>query len=117
MIEVCSVGAVPENGTPVVHTVGGREVVVVRWNDKFYAVRNSCPHQLASFAAGGVHGLIRAGRTFGEIDVDDTVPVIRCPLHHWEYRMTDGRCLVDRRLRVKGYRLVVEGDTIYADMG
>jgi nitrite reductase/ring-hydroxylating ferredoxin subunit len=101
--------------TPVVVSVHGRQIVVVRCSeDEFYAVRNVCPHQTASFAAGWVTPELRAD-TPEEIRFDDRVPVLHCPRHTWGYRLTDGVSTADPSLRVRTFPTSCEGGRVLVD--
>jgi len=99
--------------TPV--EVEGRSVVLVRWRDRVFAVRNICPHQAASFAGGFVHSGLTgaAGPTAVDFVVDDDEPVLQCPRHHWEFRPRDGSCVADPRFRVRSYETVVEDGRVF----
>jgi nitrite reductase/ring-hydroxylating ferredoxin subunit len=101
---------------PVVVSVDGRQIAVVRrGEDEFYAIRNVCPHQMASFASGWVHGDFRAN-TPDEIRFDETLPVMRCPRHQWGYRLTDGRSTVDPTLRIRTFSTSCKGGRVLVDM-
>ena len=112
----------------------GREIVLVRWRGKVYAVRNICPHQSASFETGRVHPQLTC--TFGEpveptpgrsgggtpsmrgawdFSVDDAVPLMQCPWHKWEFRLTDGRCATDQRFRVRAYVTHIEHGRVFVE--
>jgi nitrite reductase (NADH) small subunit len=105
-----------DEGTPTVRKAGGREVVLVRWRDRVFALRNVCPHQTQSFAGGVIYGRIDPGDAPGVFRVDNDVPVIACPWHHWEYDLETGRCPVDARVRVRAYTTVVQGDRVLIEM-
>ncbi len=113
----------------VVTTVraGGREVILVRWNSGVYSLRNICPHQSASFSAGWARpSIVRclpdapaetstSARQW-DLDVDENQPVVRCPWHKWEFRLSDGICVTDSRFRVRAYTTTVEDGKVFLDM-
>jgi 3-phenylpropionate/trans-cinnamate dioxygenase ferredoxin subunit len=101
---------------PVIVSPAGRQIVVVQYEaETFYAIRNVCPHQLASFADGWVMPDIRAA-SYDEIWLDTDVPVIRCPRHFFTYRLTDGVCRSDPRWRIRTFPVVCEGGRVLIDL-
>jgi nitrite reductase/ring-hydroxylating ferredoxin subunit len=117
---------------PTTVTAGGREMILVRWREDVFALRNICPHQSASFAAGRAQRCL-TGVTMGDdrdgasaqepplrafdFTADETMPVILCPWHKWEFRLTDGHCSTDSRFRVRSYTTHVEDGTVFVDVG
>jgi 3-phenylpropionate/trans-cinnamate dioxygenase ferredoxin subunit len=100
---------------PVIVAVDGRQIVIVRHGEtEFYAVRNVCPHQTASFAAGWVKPELRFG-TSDEIRFDDCVPVLHCPRHSWGYRLTDGISTADPSLRIRTFATACEHGRVLVD--
>jgi nitrite reductase/ring-hydroxylating ferredoxin subunit len=106
-----------EEGKPLVRKVGGRDVVLVRWRGEVYALRDVCPHQSASFLFGTVHDLVTGDAALGELAVDRSDPVIKCPWHAWQFRLRTGECLVDPALRTRTYAVTVRDGTVLLDMG
>jgi nitrite reductase/ring-hydroxylating ferredoxin subunit len=77
--------------TITVRQVGAWEVGIVRWGEMVYAVRNVCPHQGAPICLGRVGPKIVAPpRTVGAMEIDETVPVLACGWHGWEFDVRDG---------------------------
>jgi nitrite reductase/ring-hydroxylating ferredoxin subunit/quinol monooxygenase YgiN len=87
----------------------------------YYALRNLCPHKLGPLCTGRVSGRVEASAppsTYHHVlDVERDGEIIRCPWHLWEFDITTGACLVDSRMRVKTYPVVVEDEhvVVYAD--
>lgn len=104
-------------GTPTVCHVEGRELVLVRWRDEIFALRNICPHQSLPLARGRVHSSLRSASPSGELQADDTEPLLQCPVHAWNYSLRTGRCVVDPRLRVKTYPATVKDGRVFVDDG
>ena len=83
---------------------------------QFYAMRNLCPHRFGPLCVGQVSGRVVAAGP--PSDAHEALPfeqegeVIRCPWHLWEFDIRTGQCLVDPRVRVKTYPVLIEGDTI-----
>jgi nitrite reductase/ring-hydroxylating ferredoxin subunit len=116
LVDVASVEDL-EEGKPKVVSVGRREVVLVQWRGRVFALRNVCPHQTQSFAGGLVAGRIDHGDAPGRIVIRDDKPVLCCPWHHWEYELESGRCPIDERVRVRAYDTVVEADRVLIEIG
>jgi nitrite reductase/ring-hydroxylating ferredoxin subunit len=86
---------------------------VVRTAQGFYALRNRCPHQAGPICAGKVTGTMLPSRPH-EDRYDASTPVIRCPLHRWEFRLTDGRSTsAITRKRLVTYGVEIEDGAVY----
>jgi 3-phenylpropionate/trans-cinnamate dioxygenase ferredoxin subunit len=87
----------------------------------YHALRNLCPHKAGPLCTGRVSGRVVAVRppTVADagLDLVREGEIIRCPWHLWEFDILTGKCLVDPKVRVKTYPVVVEnGDVVvYAD--
>jgi nitrite reductase/ring-hydroxylating ferredoxin subunit len=106
-----------EEAKPFSVNVRGREIILVRWNDSFFAVRNICAHQSAMLSYGWVQPELVQGDSFYEIDILEDTPVVRCPWHAFRFRLEDGHCVADPKLRIRSYRVVVENERVYVDFG
>jgi nitrite reductase/ring-hydroxylating ferredoxin subunit len=97
-------------GERKVITVRRREIVVVNDGGQVYAMFNRCPHQQAPMVSGRIAGT--GGPTpVGTFSFDNDRRVLRCPWHHYEFDLADGRCLADpARYRIATYELHEEGD-------
>ena len=84
-------------GSAVAVQAGYRVIAVFRLGEKFFAVNNTCPHKGASLCDG-------------EIVMEDKV--VRCPWHHWNWRLADGTLESDPRQRLRTYEVAVEGDEV-----
>jgi nitrite reductase/ring-hydroxylating ferredoxin subunit len=103
-------------GSPVIVKVGGRELALVRMGETVYAVRNVCPHQTQSFAGGRAQSRVEGASTIGELDLLEDDPALACPWHGFEFRLRDGRCLVNPSLRVRTYPVEVRDGRVYVDL-
>lgn len=56
--------------------VDGQPICLVRIGDQVYALDDRCPHAGASLSRGYVEG-----------------DVVRCRIHHWGFRLSDGACV------------------------
>jgi nitrite reductase/ring-hydroxylating ferredoxin subunit len=100
-----------EHAVPRIFVVGDREIGVVRWGDRFFALRNHCPDQGGPLCAGAVRQPLSADLAQNHVDLklDDSPPVIACPWHHYEFDLDTGQELRGGR-RAITYRVqVVEG--------
>src|SRR5947209_14718373 len=109
--EVGSLEDLPD-GRPAIAKVAGREVALIRVGDQVYAVRNVCPHQTQSFQGGRAQVRVEGASEIGEMEILDD-PVLRCPWHGWEFRLEDGQCLVDPKLRVRTYGVAVRDGRVF----
>lgn len=115
-VDVAATEDLPAVG-PLVVKVDKREIVLVRWNDEVYALRNVCPHQHQSFADGVVRGQF-GSTAVGEIEADQKGrAIIACPWHRWQFDLVSGRCLADESYRVRSYATRVEDGRILVDIG
>ena len=102
----------PERGfAPGSHrivTVGGRSIGVFRIGDRFYAIRNRCPHQGAPLCLGRVLGDAIA-KVPGDVEVSRSVLLLACPWHGWEYDLETGQSFMGAsEPRVRSYGVQVE---------
>lgn len=107
---------VVRQGTPVVVRAGDRELVLARWNDRIYAVRNVCPHQSQSFESGLVRDDLTSDAV-GDISALDDRPVLVCPFHRWQYDLNSGRCTTDPSYRIRTYGVTVKDGRVLVDLG
>ena len=75
---------------------------------KFYALRNSCPHQNAPLCLGRVQGTTLALGPFEYVYGREN-EIIKCPWHGWEFEIATGRSVFNpHKVRVKTYAVTVE---------
>ena len=113
------VGAVAdfEESDRVIVTIDRREVGVMKVNGNLFAFVNRCPHQGGPVCEGLVIGQVKtlltaeqrdAGRTF-----DESSPNLVCPWHGWEFDLSTGECIADRRLKLRPVPIKVDDDSVY----
>lgn len=115
----CDIGTVSEfaPGTPYCIEVAGRRLVVVRNGDRFYALRDTCPHQGAPLSAGSVQGTTLKRDVGDPIAFGRVGEILRCPWHGWEFDLKTGRSLIDPdKIRVRAYPVRVEGDRVIVEI-
>ena len=79
-----------ENGGRKIVDVNGKSIGVFRIDDRFYALRNRCPHQFGPLCMGTLAP--RAiSRGPGDVRLDSGPPLLACPWHGWEYDIATGQ--------------------------
>ena len=95
-------------------TADGREILLARVGDRFYAVDNTCPHMGGNLSQGKLEGTI-----------------VTCPLHGSQFDLSDGHVIrwtnfpglvsavakIFKKPRpLKTYAVKLEGDTILIEV-
>ncbi len=110
--------------------VGGRKIIVpfrgragigiFNVRGKFYALRNICPHKRGPLCTGEVAGASSSSAppsaTDGFVDYERDGEILRCPWHAWQFDIATGQCLVDAKVRVKTYPIIVDGEDLIVDV-
>lgn len=98
-MESYSIGKLSEipNGGSIAVQAGRRTLAVFRIDDEVFAVSNTCPHKGASLCEGIVI-------------VKDAV--VRCPWHHWNWALRDGKLDADERQAIRTYEVSIEDDEV-----
>ncbi len=95
-------------GTRRIVDIDGRSIGVFNVDGKYYALRNSCPHQGAALCSGTVLGTVTSPGP-GEYHYDAERKLLSCPWHGWEFDMVTGQSWFDPvKTRVRPYEVVVE---------
>lgn len=98
-------------------SVRERDVGVLRWRERWYAIRNVCPHLGAPLCLGALHGRLGvADDADGELVVDQRKPTLMCPWHRWEFDLDSGLSIGGRE-RVRSYRVEVREDRVLVELG
>ena len=99
---VANVGEIPPGCRKIVE-IAGRTIGVFNVDGRFFALRNSCPHQGGPLCLGPTVGLVTGERP-GQIRYEREGEILRCPWHGWEFDLATGRSVFDpTRTRVKSY--------------
>jgi nitrite reductase/ring-hydroxylating ferredoxin subunit len=97
-------------------TAGNNEIGVFHHGGTYYAYSNYCVHSGGPACEGilinQVVDLIAADRTYQGQTFSDEVHFV-CPWHGYEYELTTGQCVGDRKLKLKKYEVVRRGDDLY----
>jgi nitrite reductase/ring-hydroxylating ferredoxin subunit len=88
-------------------SAGRRSIGVFRVGDRFYALRNRCPHQGGPLCLGRIAPwAVSSGP--GDFRMEGP-PLLACPWHGWEYDLETGQsCMGPGEQRVKAYDVKVE---------
>jgi nitrite reductase (NADH) small subunit len=97
----------------VIVKVARREIGVVRWRGKFFAMRNICPHLGARICTGRLSPFLQGGPD-DRLHVDDDRPLLLCPWHRWEFDASSGRS-VTGALRIKTYPTLVRNGRVLVE--
>jgi 3-phenylpropionate/trans-cinnamate dioxygenase ferredoxin subunit len=90
----------------------GRSIGVFNVHGRFYALRNSCPHQAAPLCLGAIKGMAMPSQP-GEYIWAREGEIIRCPWHGWEFDITTGKSIFNpHRVRVAVYEVTVEAPDV-----
>jgi nitrite reductase/ring-hydroxylating ferredoxin subunit len=109
--EVGQTSEIPAGQRKIVYPFGGTGIGVFNIHDRFYAVKNTCPHMGAPLCRGKLTGTTRPLRTAdGRVGMEwvREGEILRCPWHHWEFDITSGETLFPSRQRVATYAVSVE---------
>ncbi len=106
---VARVEDIPHGGRKIVR-LEGREVGIFNLDDRFYALKNVCPHQGARVCLGRIVGTTLPSEVY-EFKYGLEGRILRCPWHEWEYDITTGRSVFDENVRIVTYAVeVVDGE-------
>jgi nitrite reductase/ring-hydroxylating ferredoxin subunit len=78
------------NGDRKIIDLNGKSIGVFRVDDRFYAIRNRCPHQFGPLCLGTLAPRAVSDGP-GDMRMDDGPPLIACPWHGWEYDLATGQ--------------------------
>lgn len=109
---VCKINDLAPGEKKTVNLGGTTALLVRSAEDSFHAIRNSCPHQGADLSYGLLMGTVLPTDRHGEYPYGREREILRCPWHGFEFDVTNGKCLFGENLRVKTYRVAVEGEDV-----
>lgn len=111
---IASVQDIPP-GARKLAEIDGKSIGVFNVNGDFVAVLNLCPHELAPVCRGRVSGTTLPSSP-GEFQWGREGEILACPWHGWEFDLTTGKCLTDRR-RLRRFPVEVEAGTVFVVVG
>lgn len=95
--------------------VGARQIGIVRWGDRVFAISNLCSHQGGPVCEGVLSGQLIASQP-GELAVDEGRPTLACPWHGWEFDLNTGRALLAPQLRLRMFKTQVVDGRVLVDL-
>jgi len=106
-----------EPGRIKIVTVDDRSVGIVHADDRFYAVLNVCPHELAPVCEGRLSGTILPSLP-ESLEYGMEGRILRCPWHGYEFDLADGGRAVFTRFkaRVRMFPVTVEDGVVMVEM-
>lgn len=103
------------SGTCRTVEVGRRRIAVWRVGDKFWALRDACPHQGAHLSGGRLSGTMLPSEP-ATLDYGLNDEVVRCPWHGYEFSARSGEMLFGTgNLRVATYPVAIEDGHVFVD--
>ena len=104
---VAAVGEIPPGGRKLVE-IEGRSLGVFNVGGRFYALRNTCPHQGGPLCRGALLGLAASSGP-GVFHYEREGEILRCPWHGWEFDIKTGQSWFDPAgTRVRTYAVTIE---------
>src|SRR5262249_12524142 len=113
-VDVGPVEAFPAKQMRIVD-VGARQIGVVRWGDRVFALDNLCMHQGGPVCQGVLSARLTA-ESPGELTLDDAAPTLACPWHGWEFDLSTGRALLDAKLRLRTFAARIVDGRVLVDL-
>ena len=83
----------------IIH-INGKPIALFKYEEKFYAMKNSCLHQGFPLADGNLKKYM-----------------VECPLHGWVYDIRDGKCLSLENRYTISYKLRLQEGMLEINMG
>ncbi len=113
---VCKAGELKDGEVRIV-SARDVDVGVYRHGGKYYAYRNYCAHQGGPACEGimlpKVEDVLAPDRTQHGMRFDESEMHIICPWHGWEYKLENGECAGDRRIRLQKFAVTEKDGAIY----
>ena len=95
-----STAEIPPGARKILSLEGRPSIGVFNIRGRFYALKNTCPHQGAPLCLGAVTGTtVARPRVVGSPKLDwiREGEVITCPWHHWEFDIATGQTIFPSR--------------------
>lgn len=105
-------------GKPHAVRAGERDLVIVRKDDEFFAVRDACPHQGSKLSDGCLTGDVETCLPGEQPNFVRDGEFLACPWHGWKVDLRTGcSALEPDRVRVRSYLVSVDRGHVYVEMG
>jgi nitrite reductase/ring-hydroxylating ferredoxin subunit len=113
--EAAEVGEI-QNGKCKIVNLQGRSIGIYYNGEKYFAIRNVCPHQQAELCKGTFTGTTLSSKPHDYIYGMEG-EILVCPWHGWEFDVKTGKALVDPdSYSVKVYDVSVDNNKIMIDI-
>lgn len=113
---ICHVDKIPDSDALIVD-VKGRSIGIFKRDDRYFAVKNLCPHKQAPLAKGTLDGTMLPTNCPGELNFGLEDKVLKCPWHGWEFDIETGQCLFGvSSSKIKTYSVEIIEDNVYIDI-
>ena len=91
------IGAISDysDGNQWLIEIDKRPVALFKYNNQYYAIKNSCAHQGYPLAEGNLKDCM-----------------VECPLHGWVYDIRDGNCLSLPNKKIITYKIRNDDDNL-----
>jgi nitrite reductase (NADH) small subunit len=98
--------------------IGSRSIGIINNGEKFYAVLNVCPHELAPICAKAVVSGTMLPSATGTVEYGMHNRILRCPWHGYEFDLEDGGRTVFTtfKARVRMFPVSVEDGTVLVEV-
>ena len=110
------IDGIPEDACRIVD-VNGTEVGVVKFRGQVYAYENRCLHQGGPVCRGEILGrleeMLGPDRAIWTRRFSTERIHLICPWHGWEYDLTSGVNVADRRLCLRRFQVVVRDGDVF----
>jgi nitrite reductase/ring-hydroxylating ferredoxin subunit len=94
-------------------SVGDREVGIFNAGERFYAVRNKCPHEGAPLCVGAPAGTMLPSAP-GRYEYGLEGRVLTCPWHGWQFDLENGEMVFGTGTRrLTTYRVEARDGVLY----
>jgi nitrite reductase/ring-hydroxylating ferredoxin subunit len=115
-IFVCRDGELKNGDVRIIET-NGMSVGLYRHDGKYFAYRNYCAHQGGPACEGvmmpKVVDVIAPDRTWIGQDFNPNEMHIVCPWHGWEYKLENGECAGNPRIRLQRFKVIEREGGVY----
>ena len=106
-----------KDGSRQIVRVGSEEIGIFKHEGQYFAYSNYCLHQGGPACEGltiaKVEERLREDKTSMGLFFSENQMDFVCPWHGYEYDMRTGECIADRRLKLKKFNVLQEGDELY----
>jgi len=96
--KLADLAEIVDGGSKIVN-LQGRSIALFRVKDQYFAIANNCLHR---------------GGPLGEGEVRNFE--VTCPWHGWRYSIVDGSFSLIPTLRVKTFKVTVNGEGVFIDL-